>query len=272
MWSARLLLATTALFATPLLARGQNRPASAIASETDEIETDRDSFTPALTTVGRRRTQLETAFSFIDNRRAPNAYTFPEMILRHGIADRIELRLGWNYAAGGPTSAVSGIDVGTEDFITERSSELMYGMKFQTSRQSGWLPASTAIIEGYTPTSGPSNFSRLIATETFGWILPNGWHWSSAVRFSTDNSTGDHFNQWSPSTVLNVPLGERWNAHAEYFGIMTDGKAVAESQHYFSTGAHIDLTKDLELGVRVGFGLNAQTPPFFSNVGAGYRF
>lgn len=29
------------------------------------------------------------------------------MIFRHGIADRIEFRLGWNYPAGGPTSAVS---------------------------------------------------------------------------------------------------------------------------------------------------------------------
>jgi hypothetical protein len=258
---------------TPLVASSQIRLMNRTPPvEAEAIETDRDSFTPATTTVGRKRTQIETATSFIDNRNAPNAYTFPELIVRRGIGDWFELRMGWNYAAGGPTSAVSGIDLGTEDFVAEKASEMMYGMKVQTSRQRGWRPTSTFILEGYTPTSGPANFSRLIATETFGWVLPNGWHWNSAVRFNTDDSQSDHFNQWSPSTVLSVPLGERWNAHAEYFGIMTDGKAVAESQHYFSTGVHFDLTKDFELGIRIGFGLNHQTPPFFSNAGIGFRF
>ena len=268
----RLSLITIVILAMPLIAVGQQRALNEAISEEDAIETDRDSFTPATTTLGPRRTQIETATSFIDTKKAPNAYTFPELIVRHGINDWLELRSGWNYAAGGPTSAVSGIDVGTEDFVAERSSEFMYGMKLQTSRQRGWRPTSAAIIEGYSPTSGPSNFSRLVASETFGWVLPNGWHFSSAVRFNTANSGGDHFNQWSPSTVLNIPIRKRWNTHVEYFGIMTDGKAVAESQHYFSTGVHFDLTKDFELGIRYGFGLNAQTPPFFVNAGIGYRF
>src|SRR5262245_49060578 len=34
----------------------------------DAIETDRDSFTPATTTAGRRRLIVESAYSFIDNR------------------------------------------------------------------------------------------------------------------------------------------------------------------------------------------------------------
>lgn len=270
--SGLLLLALMVVALTPLVARSQIRSQSRAPIVEDSIETDRDSFTPATTTVGRSRTQVETATSFIDNRHAPNAYTFPELIVRRGIGDWFELRMGWNYASGGPTSAVSGIDLGTEDFVTEKASEMMYGMKLQTSRQRGWRPTSAFILEGYTPTSGPANFSRMIASETFGWVLPNGWHWSSALRFNTANSGGDHFNQWSPSTVLNVPLGERWNTHVEYFGIMSDGKAVAESQHYFSTGVHYDLTKDLELGIRIGFGLNHQTPPFFSNAGIGFRF
>lgn len=272
MKTRRLFLAILLVAMTPLVARSQIRSPNRASLFDDSIETDRDSFTPATTTVGRNHTQIETATSFIDNRKSPNAYTFPELIVRRGLNDWVELRMGWNYAAGGPTSAVSGIDLGTEDFIAEKASESMYGMKVQTSRQRGWRPTSAFIIEGYTPTSGPSNVSRIVASETFGWVLPNGWHWSNALRFSTASSSGDHFNQWAPSSVLNVQLGERWNAHVEYFGIMSDGKAVAESQHYFSSGAHFDLTKDLELGIRIGFGLNAQTPPFFSNAGIGFRF
>ncbi|HWB10851.1 MAG TPA: transporter [Pirellulales bacterium] len=265
-------LATIAILLTPITALGQLGAANQAAPPGNEIETDRDSFTPAVTTVDLRRTQIEASYSFIDNRITPNAYSFPEMVLRRGVTDRLELRLGWNYAAGGPTSAVSNVDFGDEDFFVERTSEIMYGLKLRTTRQSGWLPASSLLLEGYTPTSGPSNVSRPTVGEIFGWTLPNGWQWSSAVRFATANDQGDRFNQWAPSTVLNVPVGKRWNVHAEYFGIMSAGKATAESQHYFSTGGHVHMTRNLELGLRVGWGLNHQTPGFFSNVGLGYRF
>lgn len=265
-------LLAVAMLATPSIAAGQVLAPTPRLQAEGEIETDRDSFTPAVTTVGFRRTQLESSYSFIDNRRVPDANSFPEMVLRRGVSDRLELRLGWNYLVGGPTSAVSNVDFGDEDFIVERSSEIMYGIKYLTTRQSGWLPTSSVLVEGYTPTFGPSNFSRFTLGETFGWTLPNGWQFSSAMRFATANAGGDHFNQWSPSTVLNVPLGKRWNVHAEYFGIMSDGKAVAQSQHYIGAGGHVHLTKDIELGLRFGCGLNAQTPNFFNNVGIGYRF
>jgi hypothetical protein len=32
------------------------------------------------------------------------------------------------------------------------------------------------------------------------------------------------------------------------------------------------VTENLEVGVRVGWGLNDQTPRFFSNVGFGWRY
>jgi hypothetical protein len=269
---SRNLFAMASILAAAVVARGQDRVLDQESATVDEIETDRDSFTPAVTTASAGKCQFEASYSFIDNRRAPAGHTFPEMIIRRGITDRLELRLGWNYAIGGPTSAVSNVDMGDEDFVVERSSEMLYGFKFQTSRQSGWLPTSSMLVEGYSPTSGPSNFSRFTIGESLGWTLPNGWQWSSALRFATANDAGDHSNQWTPSTVISRALGRRWNIHAEYFAILSDGKTVAESQHYFSPGGHVHLTKNVELGFRVGFSLNAQTPTFFSNVGLGFRF
>jgi len=78
------------------------------ADEPDEIETDRDSFTPATTNVASGRVLLESAYSFIENRRTANDHSFPEIVTRIGITDRIELRLGWNYEAGGGGSVRGG--------------------------------------------------------------------------------------------------------------------------------------------------------------------
>jgi hypothetical protein len=45
--------------------------------EPDEIETDRDSFTPATTTAGRGRLVTEFAYSFIDNRTVKETHSVP---------------------------------------------------------------------------------------------------------------------------------------------------------------------------------------------------
>src|SRR5262245_45700960 len=67
------------------------------AEELPELETDRDAFTPATSTVVAGYTVVESSYSFIDNRAVAETHSFPELLFRHGITDQIELRLGWNY-------------------------------------------------------------------------------------------------------------------------------------------------------------------------------
>ena len=128
------------------------------------------------------------------------------------------------------------------------------------------------ILQGYAPTSGKDNNTNLSAAHIIGWKLQNDCVWDSAIRFGTGAFEEDHFNTWSPPTVIKVPIGGRWNAHAEYFGVMTEGRDNESTQHFFSSGAHVLLSPDLEVGLRVGWGLNEQARAFFTNVGIGYRF
>jgi hypothetical protein len=44
------------------------------------------------------------------------------------------------------------------------------------------------------------------------------------------------------------------------------------NRHFFSPGMHYLITPNLELGLRVGWGLNEQSARFFSNVGFGLLF
>jgi hypothetical protein len=252
-------------------ARGQEEGASARLGEQEELETDRDSFTFATSTAAPRKTIVEASYSFIDNRVGPESHSFPELLVRRGLTEGIELRFGWNYEAGGP-GTVSGTDVGGEDLQVETEGRLLYGAKFQTSKQVGWLPQSALIVQGFTPTAGPSTNSTVNVGEAFGWTFDNGWTWNSAMRYATGVEKGDAFNQWSPSTVLKIPVGEQWNVHAEYFAIVSSGKLHNLNEHFVSLGAHTMVTPNLELGLRFGFGLNDETPGFFNNVGFGWRF
>jgi hypothetical protein len=242
-----------------------------LAAGREELETDRDSFTFAPTTAGRDLSILESSYSFIDNRTGPEAHSVPETLLRRGVGDRLELRLGFNYEAGGP-GTVSGSEVGGQDIETEDESRVLYGVKVETSEQDGWLPRSAAVVQGYTPTYGPSTVSTVVVGESLGWRFANGWEWTSAMRYGTGFDKGDAFNQWAPSTVVKAPVGERWNVHVEYFGILSTGKEEPVDAQFASFGGHVLVTEDFELGLRVGWGLTDSSPNFFTNLGIGVRY
>ena len=278
-----LALATVGFLAAALADRvtGQDFPYSepraitAGEEEVDEIETDRDSFTPATTTTGQGRLIVESAWSFIDNRDVPDTNSLPELVTRYGVNDWLEFRLGWNWEAGGAANAISSggsEPEGLTENAVERDSQLLYGFKAALTSQQSWQPQSAVILQGGTPTFGRDTATAFVGTYVLGWQLANRWKWDSALRYSYDSSEGDHFNIWAPSTVLKVPLGERWTTHAEYFGVLSQGRANDRAQHYFSPGAHYLLTRDLEIGLRVGWGLNEQAANFFSNAGVGWRY
>jgi hypothetical protein len=239
----------------------------------EELETDRDAFTFAPTTAGAGRTIIEGSYSFIDNKFGPEAHSFPELLVRRGIGERFELRIGANYEAGGP-GTVTGTEVGGEDIEPEAEyeSRILYGMKVVTSEQAHGLPRSALIVQGFTPTYGPSTATTMYVGEAWGWTFANGWAWNTAMRYGTGYEELDAFSQWAPSTVLKIPVGELWNVHAEYFGIMSTGKEIPLNLQYASFGGHVLVTEDLELGIRYGWGLNDTTPSFFTNVGVGYRY
>lgn len=240
----------------------------------DPIETDRDSFTPSTRTVERERWVLESSYSFVDNRDSKETHSFPELLMRYGLTERIELRFGGNYEVGGEGASVSGAG-GAEELEgggLVRESQLLYGLKLRVNEQDRWRPESSVILQGHTPTSGPDPATAVSLAYVFGWELPDDWKLDSALRFIADSEGGDRYEAWSPSVVLRKSLTERWNVHAEYFGHFSQNKADDFVHHLFSPGVHYLITPDVELGIRLGWGLNNETAPFFANVGVGCRF
>lgn len=255
-------------------AQSEGRSGGGEAEEASELETDRDAFTPANSTVGARQTVLEISYSFIDNRDLPERHSYPESLARYGLSDRIELRFGWNYEVGGSGGDVSSSG-GGDDFEgsgVERDSALLYGLKVATSEQEGWRPRSALILQGRTPTRGEATASDVVVAYAFGWELGEGWRLDSSMRFGTQHAVGDAFNEWAPSVALRMPMTERWQVHAEYFGIYSDGTGREFSRAFFSPGTHYLVGENLELGLRLGWGLTNDAPNFFSNVGVGWRF
>ena len=240
--------------------------------EEEDLETDRDSFTPSTSTVGTGRVVLEAAYSFMDHRRSDDAHSLPEMLTRIGLSERTELRLGWNYEAGGGSSVSGGHGGGSVQASAEEESQMLYGLKVALTEQETWIPESACILQGRTPTSGPETASEFQVGYVFGWEIFSDWLLDSSLRYVTTEEEGDQFSEWAPSVVVKAPLGESWNVHAEYFGIFSDGRAEDHAPQYFSPGVHHLISPDFEIGVRGGWGLNQDAANSFVNAGIGLRF
>lgn len=247
-----------------ILGEGAAEPASPWE---DHIETDRDSFTPSTRTVSPGRLILESSYSFIENRGAKNLNSFPELLLRVGICERLELRLGWNYEVG------PGFELpedGSASPALESESRLLLGFKVLATEQKEWLPESSFLVQSYLPTHGAKDVEWLFGY-VFGWELGE-CQLDASIRYATDREGSDQFGEWAPSIVLKVPVGERLNLHAEWFSLYSQGKNDEFNRGFISPGVHYLITPDFEVGVRVGWGLTNDAANFFANVGVGVRF
>lgn len=230
----------------------------------EPIETERKMFTPTPTTVSHGETMFEASYTFTDVRVGPEKHSYPETLLRYGITELLEARFGWNFETDGER-------VGFGRFATVGDQDFLYGLKLFLTEENAAIPDSSLILEGHTP-KGDSNRSQFHATYVFGWDLGCDWSLDAAIRYFTEREQEDNFSIWSPSVVLNVPINERWETHWEYISAFSTARDDNFDRHLLDAGLTHLITDNIEIGTRVGFGLNDQTPKFLVNFGGGFRF
>lgn len=257
--------------ATALLA---SVAASLAGGEEADLGTDRDAFTPSTHTVPAGTLLHEASYVYIDNPLGTPTNNYPEWLLRIGATEWLEWRFGVNYGVGSQGNVVTSVEVGegTLDGSTLYETSILYGLKVNVSAQDGWRPESCLIVEATTPAYGDVFGTAPVATGVAGWRLPNGWRLDGGIRYAYAEGLHDWFSRWTPSAVLRMPVTDRWEVHAEWFGSFTAGPPSTTSQPFFSPGTHVLLTQNMEIGVRVGWGLGGEAAPFFSDAGLGWRW
>jgi hypothetical protein len=244
------------------------------AAEPGDLGTDRDAFTPNTHTVPAGTALWEGSHVYIDNQFGKPTNNYPELLVRLGANDWLEWRFGVNYGVGSQGNIVTSVEVG--EGHPERGSlyesSLLYGFKADLSDQQGWLPESCFIMEASTPAYGDVFGTVPVATGVCGWELPGGCRLDAALRYAYSEGRTGWFDRWSPSVILRVPLTDRFEVHAEYFDTFTSRPRIDTNRAFFSPGMHYLLTKRLEVGVRVGWGITPLAAPFFSDAGFGWRW
>lgn len=262
-------------FADILLRWEETEPATETDEREEFVETDRNSFTFAPFTAGPGRLILESSYSFINIGGEGSKHSFPETVLRYGIGNRLELRVGYNFETGSASEVAEG-DIAA-NFGINAEQQILYGFKYALTHQQSALrftPNSAFLGQAHTPVGSLEGQTQIRLGYVWGWVLRNGWTFDQAFRFGTDREEHDGFALWAPSTVLRIPLGreKRWFTHLEYFSVMSQAKSSDFSKQFIDTGLHYFITPNLEVGSVVAFGINDQSRGIMANIGLGVRF
>jgi hypothetical protein len=246
------------------------------SSDESPIKTDRPTFTPSSSTVGRNVIQLETGYQFMHERGqglTVDSHSYPEANLRCGIlTDWLEGRIGQNFVSthtAGPDSSSS--QTGAAD--------LLLGVKLALAKQQKCLPETAVIVQMSVPTGSPFLTQKEVmpgVTGIFSWeVVKNSVSVSSSLSANRARDGSGHFyTLFAESLVLDWSLTKQVDLFAEWYALTPSGAidSATDPQPFFDAGMTFKVTSNLQLDGRAGLGLNHHADEFFAGLGLSVRY
>jgi hypothetical protein len=236
----------------------------------EPLESDRPDFTECSTTVGFHRFQVESGYTFtqaVGGDPTHDTHDLPELLVRYGIAERLELRLAWNEGMVFDQYT----DRQTGRVVAENgSTDLDMGFKYAISKQQKWCPRSAVIVSASAPVGAPGQSSRQVDP-----LINYLYSWEFTKKLSLNCSTGslwtaesgDHFWQFSQSASVEYELTEKLHIFNEWFALFRYESNDNRPQHYYDAGLTYLVTPNFQLDWRAGLGLSNASDGFFTGCG-----
>ena len=238
------------------------------------LESDRPDFTEGTATVGRGRLQIEGGYTFTQAESGdPTAdkHDLPELRLRYGIAERLELRLAWDEGMVFDRH----IDGDTGRTISESgSSDLNFGFKYAITKQHGWRPQTSILAAATFPVGSPGFSSRQVDAEInylYGWELTKRLSLNCSTGSEWTAESGNHYSQFHQSASLVYELTERLHVFNEWYAFFRRDFSDNRPQHNYDVGVTYLVTPNFQLDWRAGMGLNDAADGFLTGCGLTIR-
>lgn len=248
-------------------------------SKREPISTDRPDFTESTSVVGWRILQIEAGYTFTKDRENDERWTdhtAPELLLRIGIHELVEFRLGWDGYSTTELNTFRSNDNGrSRDRQThiDGSTDLLAGFKFHLIDQDGGIPDLGVIVETTIPIGTREKTSGDVEPEVkwlWAYDLTERWSIAGNINFAVPTSEDGRFFQTASSVAVGYAVNDWLGAYVEYFGFYP-GERGGDCTHYANGGLTFGLNPDVQFDVRAGWGLNEQADDFFAGIGMACR-
>src|SRR5262249_14383916 len=239
--------------------------------EEDPIDPDRPHFPEASTTVGKGRVVLESGYTFMEKRSSFSSQTYPEALLRVGMfAEWFELRIGQSFlrqeqTVAGRTTRESG------------PQDLYLGVKLALIEQDRYLPQIALIPQMTVPTGGKEVTADRVLP---GVNIDLGWEVIKdlldvellvATNSVADSDRSSHVEVATGLTAA-IDLTRALEMFVEWDAFYPVGGTSVGTRHYAVGGFVYFITKNVEIDIRAGVGLNRQANDVIAGTGFAVRY
>ncbi|MCT8339240.1 transporter [Flavobacteriaceae bacterium TK19130] len=214
-----------------------------------EMVTDRPDATESASIVPKGFLQVETGGfyeSFEEDEFKTEVWGYNTTLLRYGVFDNLELRLGWNFEE----TRFSANGMGAPNVLSGFS-PLLAGAKVAIAEEDGWLPQIALLGHLYLPFTASDDYRP----ETTG----TDFRFSFAHTLSEKSSIGYNIGaQWfegveGVSYIYTLSYGysvtERLGLYAEVYG---DFPENGKANHLWDAGATYTIKNNIQLDATVG--------------------
>jgi hypothetical protein len=236
----------------------------------DPIQPDRPDLTNGPLLVDPGHLQIETGYTYT---RTGNekASSLGEILLRYGVNDRWEARLGLNsydwVDEGAGVRRISGF----EDPFAEV--KIRFNDADAKNRPAG-VPAIGMLVQTTIPVGAralTADVWQPRAVLAVHWDLPANWTIEDNLGYVYAADGSRRFDQLFASLSAGFQLNEKWGGFLEGY-IFSKESADTGRTRYADAGLSYNVSNDLALDVRAGAGLDQPHPHWFTGLGAAVRF
>ncbi len=234
----------------------------------EALITDRPDATESPYTVGTGNFQIEAGALFTDN--GNEAFTtetivFNTGLIRYGINEIIELRLGWDYLKE------RNLNNGTELSNASGFTPLLLGAKFELVNENGWIPQIGLLTHLRLPFSAAEEFKpentgmEMIFSFDHTLSDKDGIAYNLGARIADDRSL-----EYLYTLAYGYSFTDKWGAYAELYGAFPEDTTA---YHLWDAGITYLVNNNLQLDVTVGtsFQSSATDQNLLISAGLSYR-
>ena len=215
----------------------------------EPLITDRPDATEASSVVGKGVLQIETGGlyeAFEDNNIKQESYTYNTTLVRYGIIDNLELRLGWDFVEG--VTKVNGAKL---DNVTSGFSPLLIGMKLAIAEEKNGWPEVALIGHVFPIFSASTDYRPETTGIDFRFSLSHSLSEKSSIGYNIGAEWGNDSPEAAAIYTLayGYSITDKLGAYAELYGDLPEDSSA---NHYWDAGFTYLVSNDLQFDAYVG--------------------